>query len=595
MATEVRTTALLPPHDGAAPAPGRRARARTPQKASKNKASENAHSTTQGEAMLAVGHAAYARKDWPAAMKAFQQSAEAGSAEGAWELSLMHAHGKTGVVDKEQAKKWLTTAADGGEVKAQMFLAQMSTFGRGGYAKDEAKALEYLERAADQGNAHATHQVGVRYLYAVSVEQDLDKAIAHFDRAIELGSTDAVKDREIAQKKKRGGVVRDTKKGISKRLLGRSKSKKNTVESSLRIKAASAPLKSPSSSRQTSRQSTPAEEPYAEVLGETEDVEGVMAEGIVEGVAEAEPPALTNKKLRIWVKSWCSGINSEGLPPISTWNTSRVTDMSKLFLCQREFNDDLSAWDTSNVTNMGWMFYGASSFNQPLNDWRVDNVTNMRAMFHSASAFNHPLNAWRVDKVADMNRMFAGAKSFNQPLAGWRVDNVTDMSYVFHNASTFNQPLNDWRVDNLTDMQGMFGYASSFNQSLNGWRVDNVRDMAAMFRDAKSFNQPLNDWRVDNVTNMSCMFLNASSFNQPLGDWRVDNVTMMSCMFMGATSFDQPLDDWRLVVCCLTERMFYGTNFENSRPVRRACCAVSWREHLRIAWSFAKIIFVDGR
>ena len=99
--------------------------------------------TTEGEAMLAVGHVAYARKDWPAAMKAFQQSAEAGNAEGAWELSLMHAHGKTGVVDKEQAKKWLKNAADGGEVKAQMFLAQMSTFGRGGYAKDEAKAVSY--------------------------------------------------------------------------------------------------------------------------------------------------------------------------------------------------------------------------------------------------------------------------------------------------------------------------------------------------------------------------------------------------------------------------------------------------------------------
>ena len=54
-----------------------------PQKASKIEASENAYSTTQGEAMLAVGHAAYARKDWPAAMTAFQRSAEAGSAEGA--------------------------------------------------------------------------------------------------------------------------------------------------------------------------------------------------------------------------------------------------------------------------------------------------------------------------------------------------------------------------------------------------------------------------------------------------------------------------------------------------------------------------------
>ena len=221
--------------------------------------------TTEGEAMLAVGHAAYARKDWPAAMKAFQQSAEAGSAEGAWELSLMHAHGKTGVVDKEEARKWLKIAAEGGAVKAQMFLAQMSTFGRGGYEKDESVAFEYLERAADQGNAHATHQLGVRYLYAVGVEQDLDKAIEQFDKAIELGSTDAVKDREIAQKKKSVGVVRGIKKGLSRKFLkdGRSRSKRNVVESSLRIKAASAPLKSPSSSRQTSRQSTPAQSPVA--------------------------------------------------------------------------------------------------------------------------------------------------------------------------------------------------------------------------------------------------------------------------------------------------------------------------------------------
>ena len=159
--------------------------------------------------MLAVGHAAYARKDWPAAMKAFQQSAEAGNAEGAWHLSLMHAHGKTGVVDKEEARKWLKIAAEGGAVKAQMFLAQMSTFGRGGYEKDESVAFEYLTRAADQGNAHATHQLGVRYLYAVSVEQDLDKAIEHFDKAIELGSADAVKDREIAQKKKKKKMEAD--------------------------------------------------------------------------------------------------------------------------------------------------------------------------------------------------------------------------------------------------------------------------------------------------------------------------------------------------------------------------------------------------
>ncbi|CAH0375730.1 unnamed protein product, partial [Pelagomonas calceolata] len=129
-------------------------------------------------------------------------------------------------------------------------------------------------------------------------------------------------------------------------------------------------------------------------------------EVVPEGTAEAEAggivlaeelerqgPALTNETLRDWVKRWCDGFH-EGLPPISTWNTSKVTDMSWLFAVRQgwmkgdsyydscvpetaSFNDDISAWDTSNVTNMSWMFHRASSFNQPLSDWRVDNVTNM--------------------------------------------------------------------------------------------------------------------------------------------------------------------------------------------------------------------------
>ena len=96
-----------------------------------------------------------------------------------------------------------------------------------------------------------------------------------------------------------------------------------------------------------------AEEPYAEVTGET---------GVVEGVVVEEAP-LTNETLRDWVKRWCGG-EREGLPHISTWNTSRVTDMSKLFylsdyetwvLKKASFNDDISAWNTSNVTDMSGM------------------------------------------------------------------------------------------------------------------------------------------------------------------------------------------------------------------------------------------------
>ena len=182
-----------------------------------------------------------------------------------------------------------------------------------------------------------------------------------------------------------------------------------------------------------------AEEPYAEVLGETEDVdsEGVMVEGVVEGVVAAEGRALMNETLRDWVRRWCSG-DREGLPPIATWNTSQVTDMNNLFAGKphgyehnSKFNDDISAWDTSNVTDMQNMFAGASAFNQPLNDWRVHNVTNMCTLFCGASSFNQPLNDWRVDNVTSMYQMFAYASSFNQPLNDWRVDNAANVKSMF--------------------------------------------------------------------------------------------------------------------------------------------------------------------
>ena len=207
------------------------------------------------------------------------------------------------------------------------------------------------------------------------------------------------------------------------------------------------------------------EEPHEPPLltGEEREAPALSEEAVAEetGVVAAGP-ALSNKTLRKWVKRWCGG-DHEGLPHISTWNTSQVTDMSKLFAVKLDwmkgvshydsyvlktasFNDDISAWDTSNVTDMSWMFAHASSFNQPLNVWRVDKVTDMSGMFHCASGFNQPLNDWRVDNVTNMWDMFCGAKSFNQPLNDWRVDNVTSMRFMFCCASAFNQPLHTWRL-----------------------------------------------------------------------------------------------------------------------------------------------------
>ena len=48
----------------------------------------------------------------------------------------------------------------------------------------------------------------------------------------------------------------------------------------------------------------------------------------------------------------------ENLQNISTWDVSRVTDMSNLFKNKDNFNEDISNWNVSNVTNMESMFYG---------------------------------------------------------------------------------------------------------------------------------------------------------------------------------------------------------------------------------------------
>ena len=119
---------------------------------------------------------------------------------------------------------------------------------------------------------------------------------------------------------------------------------------------------------------------------------------------------------------------------IQHWDTSSITDMSRMFWDAKSFNQPLGKWDTSNVTDMSFMFADAKSFKQSLNDWNTSNVTVMCYMFSGAKSFNQPLNDWNTSRVTDMSNMFSGAKSFNQPLDNWDTSNVTDMSNMFENS-----------------------------------------------------------------------------------------------------------------------------------------------------------------
>ena len=217
--------------------------------------------------------------------------------------------------------------------------------------------------------------------------------------------------------------------------------------------------------------------------------------------------------------------------PISSWDVSRVTDMSYMIQLSpielsnsfrlKPFNVDLSGWDVRNVTDMRNMFRGATSFNADLSRWDVSQVTDMRGMFSYTDSFDADLSGWDVSNVTDMSDMFKSAQSFNGDLSNWDVSRVTDMSSMFKSAQSFNADLSGWDVSQVTDMSDMFYKASSFNSDLSNWDVNSVQEefvanhrgggMFGMFYFASSFNPNNAPWCI----NRYCFTSNIERVSSP--------------------------------------------------------------------------------
>jgi surface protein len=223
---------------------------------------------------------------------------------------------------------------------------------------------------------------------------------------------------------------------------------------------------------------------------------------------------------------------------IEDWDVSNVTNMSKLFLFCKQFNEDISNWDTSNVTDMETMFARAESFNHPIGGWDTSKVTNMSWMFADAFAFNQPIGEWDVSNVTKMEYMFSGAIDFNCDISGWNTSNVTSMSGMFYKTVRFNKPLNKWNVSRVTSMCGMFSGTHSFDKPLNKWDVSKVTNMSEMFSGASSFNKPLNKWDVSKVTKTRYMFRKAH-FCQNISNWNLTKLEDVHQMFLNSRMIDK--------------------------------------------------------
>ena len=194
---------------------------------------------------------------------------------------------------------------------------------------------------------------------------------------------------------------------------------------------------------------------------------------------------------------------------------------------------------TDKSNSLACAFFGFKNL-EYVNIEDTSKVTDMRRMFEGAKSFNQPIGSWDTSKVTDMSDMFSEAKAFNQSIGNWDTSKVTDMAGMFYRAESFNQLIGNWDTSKVTDMGCMFLGATSFNQPIGNWDTSKVTDMRGMFCNAKSFNQPIGNWDTSKVTDMRGMFCNAKSFNQPIGNWDTSNVTNMVGMFEGSTSYSFP-------------------------------------------------------
>ena len=55
--------------------------------------------------------------------------------------------------------------------------------------------------------------------------------------------------------------------------------------------------------------------------------------------------------------------------------------MHKTFLDCKSFNQDISSWDVSKVEDMSWMFFKCENFNQDISNWNTSKVKNKDRMF----------------------------------------------------------------------------------------------------------------------------------------------------------------------------------------------------------------------
>lgn len=155
-------------------------------------------------------------------------------------------------------------------------------------------------------------------------------------------------------------------------------------------------------------------------------------------------------------------VNLVSIYGLDNWNTSGVTNMGSMFNSNFSLSsvDGVSSFDTSNVTSLLLMFYNTKITSLDLSSWNTSKVTDMSGLFNSSQFLVNitGLSSWDTSKVKDMSTVFYGTGLMSLDLSNWNTSNVTVMKGMFASMTSITEikGLSDFDVRNVTNARTLF-------------------------------------------------------------------------------------------------------------------------------------------
>ena len=126
-----------------------------------------------------------ARQRFVEALRKYNDLLEGGDAQTQFSLGSMFFTGSDGVPENQAlAVTWWRRAAEQGHADAQFNLGVVYSNGNG-VPQDDAESVTWYRLAAEQGHADAQNQLGMRYAEGTGVPQDDTEAVAWYRKAAE--------------------------------------------------------------------------------------------------------------------------------------------------------------------------------------------------------------------------------------------------------------------------------------------------------------------------------------------------------------------------------------------------------------------------